>query len=533
MNKQDEEDYNCTDSSTVNNNLDSCVKKHKKDNLTSPVFIQSYGSNNFIIESINDIQNKTNDRYDNMYCSYDEHKFKSKKNYKSNTNSTIISPKKNNTFFDSKKTKPVLNYYKNYTNTELYYYYDDNNFILNNNDNPKDKNKKVIYDTIGTYQAYTKEDVDDLFYPSEKSEQITKNKPHLIKHQKSSTAFISKNKIKKKIKKKNIILNSHHNNYEINDNICKNIKTELIEEKKKPSFSTSKNQLNEFNIDKLIEIGDNFALKCLNKIYKQNKLRNGINKNDDSSDKKDKQNNLINKMLYIEEKRKKSVNKLNTIIASNRNNITSRIIHNINIKDLDNNRENGNKTQIKDVNDTYNYNYEPNNKNKVIQINNLARQNQKKNRSKINLKKLKNNNIIMPNKYKIKTFNSYKEFKRNHINLGNLTNKNILIKKNILLNKNIKLFNNQIINNKIIKKRIIDIPKDVNYKTIIPHNIIKNKIIYNNYLRNKINIKDDKLSNSNNSNEKVKRGNNHHSFLERVNVNQNKRVIKIHNSFNK
>ena len=33
--------------------------------------------------------------------------------------------------------------------------------------------------------------------------------------------------------------------------------------------------------------------------------------------------------------------------------------------------------------------------------------------------------------------------------------------------------------------------------------------------------------------EKVKKGNNHHSFLERVNVNQNKRVIKIHNSFNK
>jgi len=147
----------------------------------------------------------------------------------------------------------------------------------------------------------------------------------------------------------------------------------LIEEKRKPSFSTSKNQLNEFNIDKLIEIGDNFALKCLNKIYKQNKLKNGINKNDDISDKKDKHNNLINKMMCIEEKRKKSLNKLNTIIASNRNNITSRIIHNININDLDNNRENGNKTRVKDVNDMHNYNYEPNNKNKVIQINNLTR----------------------------------------------------------------------------------------------------------------------------------------------------------------
>lgn len=524
MNKQDEEDYNITDSSTVNNNLDSCVKKHKKDNLTSPVFIQSYGSNNFIIESINDIQNKTNDRYDNMYCSYDEHNFKSKKNFKSNTTSTIISPKKNNTFFDSKKVKPALNYYKDYTNTELCYYYDDNNFNLNNNDNQKDENKKIIYDTIGTCQAYTKEDIDDLFYPSENSELITKTKPHLIKHQKSSTAFISKNKLKKKIKKKNIILNSHHNNYEKKDDICKNIKTELIVEKKKPSFSTSKNQLNEFNIDKLIEIGDNFALKCLNKLYKQNKLKNGTNKNDDISDKKDKLNNLINRMMYIEEKRKKSVNKLNTIFTSNRNNITSRIAHNININDLDNNRENENKTQIKDVNDTYNYNYEPNNKNKVIKINILTRENQIKNRAKINLKKLKKNSII-PNKYKIKTFNSYKEFKRNHINLGNLTNKNILI------NKDMKLFNNQI-NNKIIIKRILDIPKDVNYKTINPHNIIHNKILYNNYLRNKIKIKDGKLSNSNNSNEKLKKGNNHHSFLERVNVNQNKRVIKINNSFN-
>ena len=522
MNKQDEEDYNFTDSSTVNNNLDNCVKKHKKDNLTSPVFIQSYGNNNFIIESINDIQNKNNDRQD-MYCSYDENIFNSKKSYKSNTTSTIISPKKNNTFFDSKKIKPVLNYDKDYANTEMGYDYVDNNFILRNNDNYKDRNKKIIYDTICSYQAYTKEDVDELFYPSEKSDLITKKRPHLIKHQKSSTAFISKNKLKKKIKKNNIILNNNNNNYEINDDIFRNIKTELIEEKKKPSLSISKNQLNEFNIDKLIEIGDNFALKCFNKMYKQNKLPNGINKNDDDiSEKKDKQNDLINKMMYIEEKRK------NTILKSNRSNITSRINSIVNINDLDNNREKENKTEIKDINDTYNYNYnyEPNNKNKVIKINNLTRENQINNRSKINLKKIKKDSIIIPNKYKIKTFNSFKEFKRNHINLGNLTNKNIVI------NKDMKLFKNQI-NNKIINKKILDIPKDVNYKTINSNNVIQNKILYNNYLKNKVNNKNDKKQSISNNYEKVKKGNNHHSFLERVNVNQNKRVIKIHNSFNK
>jgi hypothetical protein len=518
MNKQDEEDYNFTDSSTVNNNLDNCVKKHKKDNLTSPVFIQSYGNNNFIIESINDIQNKTNDRYD-MYCSYDESNFKNNKDYKSNKTSIIISPKKNNTFFNSKKIKPVLNNYKDYANTEMGYDYVDNNFILNNYDNNKDGNKKIKYDTLCSYQGYTKEDVDDLFYPSEKSDLITKKRPHLIKHQKSSTAFISKNKLKKKIKKNNIILNNK--NYEINDDIYKNIKTEFTEEKKKPSLSTSKNQLNEFNIDKLIEIGDNFALKCFNKMYKQNKLPNGINKNDDDiSEKKDKQNNLINKMMYIEEKRK------NTILKSNRSNITSRINSIVNINDLDNNRENENKTEIKDINDTYNYNYEPNNKNKVIKINNLTRENQINNRSKINLKKIKKDSIIIPNKYKIKTFNSFKEFKRNHINLGNLTNKNILI------NKDMKLFKNQI-NNKIINKKILDIPKDVNYKTINSNNVIQNKILYNNYLKNKVNNKNDKKQSIPNNYEKVKKGNNHHSFLERVNVNQNKRVIKIHNSFNK
>ena len=77
------------------------------------------------------------------------------------------------------------------------YNYVDNNFILRNNDNYKDRNKKIIYDTICSYQAYTKEDVDELFYPSEKSDLITKKRPHLIKHQKSSTAFISKNKLKK------------------------------------------------------------------------------------------------------------------------------------------------------------------------------------------------------------------------------------------------------------------------------------------------------------------------------------------------
>ena len=94
-----------------------------------------------------------------------------------------------------------------------------------------------------------------------------------------------------------------------------------------------------------------------------------------------------------------------------------------------------------------------------------------------------------------------------------------------------KLFNNQI-NNKIIKKKILDIPKDVNYKTINSNNVIQNKILYNNYLKNKVNNKNDKKQSISNNYEKVKKGNNHHSFLERVNINQNKRVIKIHNSFN-
>lgn len=97
-----------------------------------------------------------------------------------------------------------------------------------------------------------------------------------------------------------------------------------------------------------------------------------------------------------------------------------------------------------------------------------------------------------------------------------------------------KLLNNQI-NNKIIHKKIIDIPKDVNYKTINSNNIIQNKIPYNNYLKNKVKVNNknnNKQSSINNNIEKLKIGNNHHSFLERINVNQNKRVIKIHNSFN-
>ena len=110
-----------------------------------------------------------------MYCSYDENNFKRNKDYKSNKTSTIISPKKNNTFFDSKKIKPVLNYYNDYINTEMGYDYVDNNFILNNYDNKKDGNKKIKYDTLC---SYTKEDVNHLFYPSEKSDLITKKRPH-------------------------------------------------------------------------------------------------------------------------------------------------------------------------------------------------------------------------------------------------------------------------------------------------------------------------------------------------------------------
>ena len=98
---------------SANENLESQRKKYKRIRMTSPVLIQSYGKNNFAFELINNIKKNINEQ------NYNENNstkivLKKVKRYKTNTNFTEISPYKNNTFYNSQRTKPLAKYYKNF-----------------------------------------------------------------------------------------------------------------------------------------------------------------------------------------------------------------------------------------------------------------------------------------------------------------------------------------------------------------------------------------------------------------------------------
>ena len=58
MLRQDEDDTSFTNCSTVNHNIDNNIKKYRRIRITSPVIVQSYGNNNFAIESVNEKQKK-------------------------------------------------------------------------------------------------------------------------------------------------------------------------------------------------------------------------------------------------------------------------------------------------------------------------------------------------------------------------------------------------------------------------------------------------------------------------------------------
>ena len=243
-----EDDTSFTNCSTVNNNLDYFIKKYKKVRVVSPVIIKSYGNNNFAIELINEIRNNNNYQFGNEFDD-----LRCKRKYKANTNIIDIFPNNNNTFYNTKGSERFLKY-KNYTNIN------DNNKIIYNNisyvsdDKYAPKNKTIVdYKTYNylNRQLFKKGEDYDILCPGDKSNFSHKKNNTDLQFQRYSSSFIPKaNKLKKKIVKK--------------CNIIKQVK--LRNENKTPSMSKSKNQLEEFNIDKLKEIGDHLAIKLINNI---------------------------------------------------------------------------------------------------------------------------------------------------------------------------------------------------------------------------------------------------------------------------
>ena len=497
MLRQDEDDTIFTNCSTVNHNIDNNIKKYRRIRITSPVIVQSYGNNNFAIESVNEKQKKNNEHYDMEFGD-----LKPKKKYKANTNLTVISPDRRNTCYNTKKGRPLMKY-NNLThindNNNDNYTYNNISYITEDKSSSKNKNKTIIEDIASNRQILQKEEVDDICYPPGPSIFThRKNKTELNYHRFCSS-FIPKNgKLKKKIafKKGNI-----------------NKKEKLVNVQKTPSTSKSKNQLEEFNIDKLKEIGDHLALKCVNSLNKRNRLnkkntninvnnRNNINiKNVSEEKEKQKDNEFINNMMMIDQKRKNSKNKLVLI---------NRIKNNLKKNDLNKLKLEGeNKKRIKTINENFILNSP---QNKLMKVYNKSKELVNNNTQRY-FKRIKVNGKFVRYKFQLKPLNSFKDDdKSSNFNLSNKTCQNNL-KKNINYQTYYQLND----------KNICDISNKENHKTFY-----NNKINYDINMNNKIS----NLYSNNEECDSIRRKKSNYSNLGRFNLKSSKKTNEAKYSFN-
>ena len=472
-----EDDSSFTNCSSVNNNLDYFIKKYKKTRFVSPVIIQSYGKNNFAIELINEIRNNNKYQFEN---NLDD--LRNKMKFKTNTNLTDISPDSSNVFYNTKGSERFVKY-KNYTNINY------NNKVKYNNinyyisdDQCSPKNKTIIEDKVYNYKLFKKEEVNDLLCPSMKSIfPHKKNKTDLQFQRYSSSILPKANNLKKKnIKKCNII---------------KQVK--LKNQNKTPSLTKSRNQFEEFNIDKLKEIGDHLALKLINGIN-QRKLnkKNLNNKNNlniksvtENKDKK-KENEFINNMMKIDQKRKFSKNKI-IIINRIRNNFKKNGLVN---------SGNEKKYQIKNMNENFLVNSPPN---KLIRNFNKSKEFLNVNTQRY-IKKMKINGKFARNAFKLKPFKSFNPIlKTTNFNMNN-TCKN---------------------NNKNINYKIFYHMNDTNINDI--SNKENQSVYYNDTNIYGINA-NNQNTNLYNSEEygSLRRKSNNYSYLGKINLKNNKKKIE-------
>ena len=515
------------------NNLSPKIKKISNIyRVSSPVVIKTFGDNNYVYErkyksNLNNIDQ--NDVYD-----YIENELKKSKVNRAHTTCTEPSTQENMSIFSSQVQKNNKKCYKNYTNINNegdYYIYpcnlnNDKYFIM-------EKNDKKIKTYIGDEKNYRqkilkKEGISEIFIPKEKynkSPNITNIKNsnyqnHIqnsteLKSQSFSASFIPENKSrinksnnennifeikyiksKKVLPTKEIDLNISSNNNSFNSN------------KRESSFSKSKNQLADFNIDKLIEIGDNLAKRRLTKIKRieiNNLDKDNFNKSLDLKD-----NSLIKNMMVLEEKRKQSKKKNINVV----NNIKKNIIISEN--------KGKNKTPDKIINKDHNINkiniinekYDQNNRIKIIKMD-------KKNLNDLkiveppNAMKIKLKHKIMGKQYNINLNNNSGDkgkrikYYNNIININNLNKNNNDTKIKINHNHNISPNRENLILKLFDKKKVNS-----------PQKITQNKYINKS---NKINLKEKyKNMNLNIIN---------HSYLESINIKKQNQISKAKRSF--
>ena len=475
--------------------------------MSSPVLIQSYGSNNFVVElkhkNSNNLKNNYNDDYD-----YIEKELKNTKKTKAYTTYTEISNEES-LFFCAQNSPKNQKYYRDYTNYNNYYpenIYNTNNdnYFLNKNNNYH-LNKKEDIDTLIYPQS------DKIYFPKKNSNDIGHNRS-VLKYQRFCASFISKNPNSNKNSPQRASFRNKRNL----------VKNKLSQDIKKSGSIKSRNQLEDFNIDKLKEIGDNFALRYFNRVNPQKKInfKNRQNTNiiniETITDKKEKHDGLINKMIFIEEKRKESKNKMKLI-----NRTEDKLRNNKNrIDNLEN------KIILKNLNPNNNYELKKSNLNN----NNLGNKTKIIKMNKKEIIQLNNSPLPVPTTKKI-YLNNFIRKKKYNIQMNNNSNENLEgfiynIKDNNLEGRNnFKILPNQIkINNYMTNRTYISQKNEKLDKKFNKNNSKRvNKIL---------NVNNEVIKDIGKGNESIKTNNTNHNYLESFNIKSNKKVKRTQHSFN-
>ena len=506
--------YINTNYSYLYNNLSPKLKK-KFSNIyraASPVVIKTFGCNNYVYERKykSNINNDKNDVYD-----YIENELKNSKVNRAHTTYTELSTQENMSIFSSQMQKTNKRSYKNYTNINNegdYYIYpcNDNYFKIETNDK---KTRTYVGDNNNyRYNILKKEGISELFIPRDNyyiCNKEKKNKNHIeLKSQSFCTSFIPEKKTKEnninnifeiKYLKTKKCLPTKEIDLNISNNSFSNIKRES-------SFSKSKNQLKNLNIDKLKEIGDNFAMRYLTKKMKKIEIKN-LNKDIFNKSVNIKNNGMIKNMINIEEKRKQSKNKNNLINSTNEN-----PKNNIKINNNDNGNKNIAKTSIKNNSKNIIKKIDINNRMKIIKMDKKNMNNLKidipPNTIKIKLKHKiigkKNIFNLTNNGDKGKKFKYY----NNINNINNFNHSNYKIENKIFNHKNSPLKDHLI--QRIFDKKKVNSPQKIKDS------------VYNSNIKIILNEKYKKM-NLNNIN---------HSYLESINIKKQNKTTKTKHSFN-
>ena len=500
------------------NNLSPETKKYTNMyRALSPIVIKTFGGNNFIYER----KYKSNSNNDIMDSEYDyiEKELNKNKGIKPHTAYTELSTQENMSLFSSQMQKPIKRSYKHYTNINNegeYYIYPgyDITFLKEKNDI-----KTRTYNENNNdyrYKFLKKEEVSEIYYPKEKlarrsdyqnykkkqkeNEYISQSFSTSIIPEKKLINYYNTNKNNKSIFEiKYIKSQKSFQNKEINLRIKKNNYPKI---KRESSYSRSKEDLKDFNLDKLKEIGDNIAKRYLNKppLYSNS---NGKNQNEKEIP---KEKGIVKNMIIIEEKEKRrtSKNKPNLLMKS-----TDLTKNEKRKNSLNSFNENKNKIKTPNKTDKIDLNFKFKEKIPKMKIINIDKKNMinLKSNSPPNTIKIKLKHKIMGKEFisnnsnsddKSRRFNNY-----NYINrINNITGKNINYK------------------NPFFQERIKRTPDKIYLKT--PDKIKEFKNTYNN----------GKKPNLNQKFKRIDLNNINHCYLESINIKKNVKTTKTKHSFN-